>query len=78
MVALTVKYGKNSQAMEGSPFIKNYNFRTSLAVQWLGLQASTAGGTGLIPGRGTRILHGMQCGQKNNNNNNKKLQLYSE
>ena len=28
-----------------------------LAVQWLGLQASTAGGTGLIPGGGTEIPH---------------------
>ena len=28
---------------------------TSLAVQWLGLCASTAGGTGQIPGRGTGI-----------------------
>ena len=30
---------------------------TSLVVQWLGLRASTAGGTGLIPGQGTKILH---------------------
>ena len=29
----------------------------SLAVQWLGLRASTAGGTGLIPGQGTKIPH---------------------
>ena len=28
-----------------------------LAVQWLGLRASTAGGTGSIPGRGTKIPH---------------------
>ena len=27
----------------------------SLAVQWLGLRASTAGGPGLIPGQGTKI-----------------------
>ena len=27
----------------------------SLAVQWSGLHASTAGGTGLIPGWGTKI-----------------------
>ena len=26
-------------------------------VQWLGLHTSTAGGTGLIPGRGTKIPH---------------------
>ena len=37
---------------------------TSLAVQWLGLGASPAGGTGSIPGRGTKILHAVQRGQK--------------
>ena len=26
-------------------------------VQWLGLRASTAGGVGLIPGQGTKIMH---------------------
>ena len=30
---------------------------TSLVVQWLRLRASTAGGTGLIPGWGTKIPH---------------------
>ena len=29
----------------------------SLAVQWLRLRASTAGGMGSIPGRGIKILH---------------------
>ena len=29
------------------------------AVQWLGLHASTAGGTGLIPGWRTKILNAM-------------------
>ena len=32
---------------------------TSLAVKWLRLRASTAGGSGLIPGRGTKIPHAM-------------------
>ena len=32
---------------------------TSLAVQWLGLRAFTAGGTGSIPGQGTKIPHAM-------------------
>ena len=32
-------------------------WRTSLAVQWLRLCASTAGGEGLIPGRGIKIPH---------------------
>ena len=42
----------------------------SLAVQWLGLQASTARGQGSVPGRGTKIPQASQCGQNNNNNNN--------
>ena len=37
---------------------------TSLAVQWLGLWASTAGDMGLIPGRGTKIPHAAWHGQK--------------
>ena len=32
-------------------------FGTSLVVQWLRLHASTAGGTGSIPGLGTKTLH---------------------
>ena len=32
-------------------------FGTSLVVQWLGFCAPTAGDTGSIPGRGTKILH---------------------
>ena len=52
---------------------------TSLEVQWLGLDASTAGGTGSIPGQGTKMPHAAQHGQTkpnktkndNNNNNNK-------
>ena len=38
---------------------------TSLAVQWLGLRASSAGGTGAIPGWGTKIPHAMGRGHKN-------------
>ena len=37
---------------------------TSLAVQWLGLHASNAGGVGSVPGRGTKIPHAAQHGQK--------------
>ena len=33
-------------------------------VQWLGLHASTAGDRGLIPGRGTKISHATQRGQR--------------
>ena len=36
----------------------------SLAVQWLGLCASTAGGVGSIPGQGTKIPHAAERGQK--------------
>ena len=39
------------------PSMKKLN---SLGVQWLGLHAFTAGGTGLIPGQGTEILQAMQ------------------
>ena len=35
-----------------------------MVVQWLRLRASTEGDTGSIPGRGTKILHATQCGQK--------------
>ena len=40
---------------------------TSLAVQWLGLHASTAAGTGSIPGRGTKIPQAGWRGQKHKN-----------
>ena len=33
-------------------------------VQWLRLRASVAGGAGLIPGQGTKILHAVWSGQK--------------
>ena len=46
-------------------FFKNHDkIGTSLAVQWLRLCASTAGGTGSIPGRGTKIPHATWHGQK--------------
>ena len=41
--------------------------RNSLVVQWLGLHASTAGGTGSVPGQGTKIPHAAWQGQKNFN-----------
>ena len=43
--------------------VKTRSCRKSLAVQWLGLHASTAGGTGSIPGQGTKIPHALQHGQ---------------
>ena len=44
--------------------VKKIIFGTSLVVQFLRPCASTAGDTGSIPGRGTRILYVKQCGQK--------------
>ena len=38
--------------------------RASLAVQWLRLCASNAGGTSLIPGQRTKIPHAVWLGQK--------------
>jgi len=50
---------------------------TSQVVQWLRRHSSTAGGTGSIPGRETKILPAARCGQtkphKNKNNNKKKI-----
>ena len=40
--------------LEGRIQFKRKARGTSLAVQWLGLCASTAGGTGSIPGQGTK------------------------
>ena len=45
-------------------FLKNFEGGTSLAVQWLRLHASIAGGAGSIPDRGTKIPHAMRCSQK--------------
>ena len=38
------------------------NMKTSLVVQWLRFYVSSAGVSGLIPGRGTKITHARQCG----------------
>ena len=40
---------------------------TSLAVRWLGLHASSAGGMASIPGRGTKIPQATRWGQKKKN-----------
>ena len=37
-------------------------FETSLAIQWLRLHSSNAGGASLIPGWGTKTLHAAQHG----------------
>ena len=43
----------------------NVKIGTSLEVQWLRLSASTAGGTGSIPDRGTKIPQAAWRGQNN-------------
>ena len=45
---------------------KNKSSGNSLVVQQLGLGAFTAKGLGSIPGRGTKILYAVWCGQKIN------------
>ena len=47
-----------------SPDFSQAEAGTSLVVQWLGLCVSTAGGTGSIPGRGTKIPHALRHGPK--------------
>ena len=53
------------QTRFADPWLKIAIIGTSLVVQWLRLQASIAGGMGLIPGWGTKIPHAMQCSQTN-------------
>ena len=45
-------------------YIRVMVFGNFPAVQWLGLCASTEGGTGSIPGQGTMIPQAAQCGQE--------------
>ena len=43
---------------------------TSLKVQWLRLNTSTARGIGSIPGQKAKITHATWCGQKKNKKKN--------
>ena len=45
--------------MLGKKKKKNTMLGNSLVVQWLGLRASAAGGTGSIPGLGTKFPHAL-------------------
>ena len=45
----------------------------SLAVQWLGLRAFTAEGTGSIPGQGTKIPQALRHGQNQKQTNKNRL-----
>ena len=49
---------------KGKPCITIKNAWDSLAVQWVGLGASTVGGMGLIPGQESKLLQDMQCSRK--------------
>ena len=44
--------------------LKKFTLGTSQVGQWLGFHAPNAGGTGSIPGQGTRILLAAQRGKK--------------
>ena len=56
--------------------LKEHKCGTSLVVQWLELQASTAEGTGLIPGRGSKIPQAARCSQKTKKNKKNNPQMY--
>ena len=51
---------------------------TSLAVQGFGLGGSTAGDTGSIPGRGTKIPHVTWCADKKLNKERKEKEMLTE
>ena len=67
----------HSEKSHSKFFKKNFKnlFRNSLAVQQLGLCASTAGGMGSIPGWGTKTLHAAWCSQKNKNKDKNKSKM---
>ena len=64
-------YEENRLGKGGVAGLEGPTSGTSLAVQWLRLHTSTAGGVGLILGRGNKIPQAAWHGQKKNNNNTK-------
>ena len=54
------------QTYNNMSFISVEQSGNSLVVQWLQFHPSTADGMGLIPGKGTQILHAAPLGQTNN------------
>ena len=48
--------------------LEHFYYRTSLAVQWLRLRASTAEGAGSIPSQGPKIPHAKGQSQKKKKN----------
>ena len=53
-----------TQILISVPHFKDEVTGTSLAVQWLRLQAPNAGGMGVISGKGSKISHAMWHGKK--------------
>ena len=49
--------------------LRRISLGNSPAVQWLGFRASTEGGAGSIPGRGTKILQATRRGDKKKQTN---------
>ena len=65
LITTSGESGQCSQSPLSSTSIQNLSpFGSSLAVQWLGLRPSTAGGTGWIPSQGSKIPHDARCGKK--------------
>ena len=58
--------------------LRDSGIGTSLAVQWLGLRASAAGGTGLILGEGPKILQAVRLFQEEKINRPKPIFLPGE
>ena len=57
--------------------VKEENLGNFLVVQWLGPRTSTAGGTGSIPGQGTKIPQAVQPKKKKKRKKEKNLKLSS-
>ena len=62
-----MSFDSNNKKMLYIEMDKQQGSANSLTVQWLGLQASTAGGPGSIPGQETKIPHATRYGQKKKN-----------
>ena len=60
----TCLWKKKKKQLASEALIQQAFTGTSLVVQWLRFHSSTAGGTGLIPGPGTKIPHATWHGQK--------------
>ena len=68
------KLWKTKQTYNNMSFISVEQSGDSLVVLWLQFHPSTAGGMGLIPGQGAKILHAAPLGQENKTKPNPKQQ----